>query len=365
MTIQNFPNGAGVFWPRMPLADSVINITATAHTIDADGEKVGWVFQATKSGAISGIEFLAKAVTASGDIDFRVETVSLVTSAPSGTLWATNTNKIQDVPSAGWQAATLTANATVSRGDMVAIVIEANSTNTPDLTVGGLDVSHEDNRTQPYCQTYVSSWSGITREGILAVKMSDGSFMYIPWFPPVVSYTSLTVEQDTDPDEVGIKFQIPFPADISGMWIYNIKIASGNVIFKLYDSDGSSVLSTITIDEDSLLNNRSMRIYWLDADIALSKDTWYRLTFQPDGTTGGGNTFTYYTVNAAANLDGVEGGQKIIMTERTDGGAWTDTDTRRPFMGIVLNGFDDGTGGGGGNQGISQGLHTIGSQVSA
>jgi len=51
-------------------------------------------------------------------------------------------------------------------------------------------------------------------------------------------------------------------------------------------------------------------------------------------------------VALAAAMDGFPGGQNVHRTERTDLGAWTDTTTKRPWMGVLLTGFNDGAGGG-------------------
>jgi len=59
-------------------------------------------------------------------------------------------------------------------------------------------------------------------------------------------------------------------------------------------------------------------------------------------------------------LDMLSGGQAFHFSSRADAGAWSDTTTRRPIMGLILSAADDGVGGGGGmivNPGMSGGLN--------
>jgi hypothetical protein len=52
-----------------------------------------------------------------------------------------------------------------------------------------------------------------------------------------------------------------------------------------------------------------------------------------------------YSYGSDAIMNALPGGQDLYWGERTDGGSWTTTTTKRPNMGLWLDQFDDGVGG--------------------
>jgi hypothetical protein len=71
----------------------------------------------------------------------------------------------------------------------------------------------------------------------------------------------------------------------------------------------------------------------------------YRLIFKP--TTTSHVTLYHYDVPSNAHFAAAEVGIGWYYTQRTDGGSWTDTDTKRPLMGLLFDGVDVSGGGGG------------------
>jgi hypothetical protein len=114
----------------------------------------------------------------------------------------------------------------------------------------------------------------------------------------------------------------------------------------LYDSDGSTVLKSVSVDA-SLPPSSSVRAmgHLFDTSVDLAANTYYRAVIKP--TSGSSITFRYLSMSSATWRQQLPGGEEFEMTERTNGGAWTETNTKRPAISLIVEAFDDGAGGGG------------------
>lgn len=310
----------------------------TSNLINADTKKHAFILQAPKTGNIHKILFRSNTAATADTFDVRVETVDATTGDPSGTLWGTNTNATVNVNAAGTVfTATLTADAAVTIGDIFAI--------TWVPTAGSVSVSfcmfNDVLSGFPYTDLYGgASWTKATSAPVVGIEYSDGTYHAMPGTFPFSALNTNTYNSGSTPDERGLKFQLPCPCTVSGFWVDMDN--DGDLTVKLYDSDGSTVLQSLAIDKDLRANtNYSVQLYRFAATQALLANTYYRLTLVP----GASNvTSADFDVPSAAALDQIGGGQNFHHTQRTDAGAWTDTTTKRPFMGLIVNGFDDATG---------------------
>ena len=75
----------------------------------------------------------------------------------------------------------------------------------------------------------------------------------------------------------------------------------------------------------------------------LSINSNYRLVLKPGASDIKNDE---WVVDSASILDAWEGGSKMHLTTRVDAGSWTETTTTRPDMGLIIDQFDDGVGGG-------------------
>lgn len=326
-----------------------------ALVIDAASEKVGCVIQAPKTGTIDRVLFATATVTTGATVDVRVETVSTTDGLPTGTLFGTNTNASKVIANGDDNThieTTLTAGASVTRSDILALVVS-----NPAASFGNMQIAAHLGSARsgafPYTCHFTASWAAqvaANHSVAFAVRYSDGA-----WYPvcpnalPVLTILSSSFASNSTPDERGLKFKFPWPVRVRGFWMYGDTDPANSTV-NLYDSDGSAVLNSLAIDKDQMANEIARNRWYLFDDVhELAADTFYRLTLVPDTTTS--VTLGGFTVGAAAYLDAAPCGQNFHYTERTDAGAWTDTTTQRPFMGLLLDGFDDGAGGGGGGGG--------------
>jgi len=81
------------------------------------------------------------------------------------------------------------------------------------------------------------------------------------------------------------------------------------------------------------------------ADISLLGSTNYRVAVKP--TSANNCQLRDHDLPGAVYMDAIEGGQNWHYTERTDAGAWTQTTTKRPWIGLLVTANDDGVSTGG------------------
>ena len=310
----------------------------SSNVIDAANEKSGGILQIPFTGTLSKIGWRTGTVTTGATVDVRVETVDPATGLPSGTLFGTNSNADQVVDAADdntWFVTTLTTGPSVTKGDMIAIVI-AN----PGASFGDMQISCiQGEGGITYGLLFTTSWAKTVNRGpVNYLEYSDGSIHSMPMFiAPFTNFVSLTFNNNSTPDEIGIIFQFPFPFRVTGFWA-RVDVDS-LVDVKLYDSDGSTVLQSFTLDPDIRRANTVIdyRMFF-SGESSLKADTNYRITVTPTGSM----RFQEYTLDKATAMDALMGGQNVHKTERTDGGSWTETTTKRPRIGLMVDGFDDG-----------------------
>lgn len=355
-----------MYYPSAPLSQNgAPNLGTGSFVLDGASEKAAQIFAASATKSIRKVYFRTAGVTTGATLDVRIETVD-ASGDPSGTLWATDTNishVLADTDDNNWNlTAALTADASVTRGDKFAVVI-AN----PAASFGNFQLnSCNDEETSgfPYADLFTASWAKVNQRLLITVEYSDGS--YEPLFGsthPGAPVNNNTFNSGTATNERGNIFQIPFPARATGCWA--VLDADGPFAVKLYDSNGTDVLCTTGTHASALRPITTPGHFFLPftATANLAKDTNYRIVIVPTSTT---NIITYdFEVPAAAFMDSFPGGQKVHQTIKTSGN-WAEDNTNRVYVGVQLDAFDDGTAvGGGGDMGLNQTLHTIGSGIQA
>ncbi len=322
----------------------------TGYPMDATGEQIAFIFKIPKSGTITTLSIRTGAVTVTDTLKLGLYTVD-TSNNPTTTAYGSMTAGTQALPASNtWYDVTLGGNCTATAGDVVALVIEFNSYVAGNLniaTLGGTSGSHANICGFPESRQYTASWAAIPTRPLFALTYSGPSYGFIYGAYPVSAITETNFNSSSTPDERGLKFSLPFPARLSGFWfncLVNNVLGAADIV--LYDTDGTTVLQTCSVDFQKVNATPRMFYFQFATAQALSKDVYYRLVIKPTTTTS--NAYYSFTVSAAGLLDCFEGGQNFHLTTRTDAGAWTDTTTQRPYIGLILDQLDDGVGGGGG-----------------
>jgi hypothetical protein len=332
----------------MPGIDSYTG--ATAHTsilLDAADEKAAFIFLAPKTGSIRKLGFRTNTVTTGATVDVRLETVNASTGEPTGTLAGTNTNVALVIGNGDdntWFTVTLTADAAVTFGDPLALVIV-----NPSGTPGTLNIANGYGANQsmalPYVALFTASWTKTASSMIpFYVEYSDGSTLNAGG-APISAQSAVTFNSGSVVDERSLYFQIPFPAKLGAVELL-ITGWTGDAEVILYDSDGTTPLGTISVDQSVTRGATAtfMRLRF-SAAITLAASTNYRLALKPTSTS---DVIWYETVyDSTAIMNSVDGGANFHLSTRVDAGSWGQTTTRRPCVSLLFSAVDDGTGSGG------------------
>lgn len=343
------PLDGGIYLPSIVYGEPAIGNLL----IDASGEKVALIFQAAFTGNLRTIMFRTATVTTGGTVDVRLETVDATSGDPDGTLVGTNTNASVVIAAADDNTvftATLTADAAVTRGNLYAVVIVAGSPGNINIATFDIDATSTG---FPYGDLYTTSWTKQARRMLCAVADSSGVFYNIAGVTFFSSITERNFGNSSTPDVWGIRFQVPFPCTIRGFWM--TAELDGDATVKLYDSDGVTVLTSVTFESSQRGSAAEVtHRHAFPADVSLAKDTYYYLGLEPVFST----TVGFYTaaLPSLAVMDAWDGGALVHVASAKDPsgtGSWTHHNNGtdgylKAWMGVELSAFDDGTGGGGG-----------------
>lgn len=298
--------------------------SSSSVTLNTAGHKLGHILRAPKDGTISAIIFRFGAITTGGDLDIRVETVNTgsFSAAPSGTLWAANTNVVLAAITGmanAWQTVTLTSGAAVTRGQLLAVVLGNVTGNYSARIAGNVPQS------EIYPTVYTASWAVQNACSEIFLQYSDGSFFSQE--ATLGDCIGFSIATNTNPDEMGNKFTMPFSATFGGADV-GVEFDGGGEIV-LYD-DSNTVLSSISL-LSNVRNNNSVGTLRVDMPaVNLISGSTYRIVFKPASTSS--NMITYMEVPSDAARESVIGGGICSYTARTDAGAWTDVLTRQTLV---------------------------------
>lgn len=340
-------NGPEIYVPPMFGGGVSAPSASTQATINATGDKWGYVLKAGKTGNIHKIYARFGTVTTPQTVDARVETIS--SRVPSGTLFGTNTNGNMTPVSDTVVAATLTADAAVTKGQAFALSFVVPSGTPNFIALAGY--GEAPSGFMPYwCDGSSGTYSAKLNGGMLnfACEYDDGSFGYIPYALPVAAANIQTFNSGSTPDEIALYFQLPFSARVAGGWLAVDLDNSMDVV--LYDSDGTTALQTVALANTERSSTSGLAPYYFlfDTPQTLAADTYYWLSCKP----GASNVTVYsYSVGSSTIWDQTMpyGGQLFNYSSRTDAGSWSQNANRRVLAGVLLDGVDVSSGSSGGH----------------
>lgn len=321
-------------------------------TLNASGDRIGFVIQCPKAGVLDKFEFRTNAVANNPDNGIRpsFQTIDLATGFPDGTqdqfrdITGTITADTWQVPGLMTSDGTDTGTKrTVAAGELLGCVVDFVSFVASDsfqvATLGS---------TAPIRNQYMADGStgayamNATNMPILALKYDDGTYatFTLPFWP-VQNWNAIATGTGTTPDERALKIvALPLAMRTTGVWV--LGDLDGTIDLVLYNA-ASGVIDTISLDPDVRNAGNSARQFalWPNGPHTLSAGVVYRVAVKPTSAT------TCYVetieVPSSGYMQCLPGGSNLILSTRTDGGAWSDDATRRPMITLEINGIDPGS----------------------
>ncbi|KKK95576.1 hypothetical protein LCGC14_2671420 [marine sediment metagenome] len=247
MTFQTLQGG--LVFPNFPPVLATVVVASLAEAAD----RVGFIFRAPKTGTIDQFELHGDPVVmnAASRIRFSFQNVSAGDGFPDGVQ-----DQFRDVAATdfgaleGWKKPhkALTSDGTdtgskrsVTRGDVLAGVLQFQIFTAGDqFDVYGIAPALP-NLAFPYMAhldfSVSASWVMNVNAPLFGVRYSDGSTPVVaPLIVPDIHIAAtVSIDTGTTPDEVGIRFRLPFPVKVGALWgvITNLS-GAGDFDLKLY-----------------------------------------------------------------------------------------------------------------------------------
>lgn len=335
-------------WPQLHHTDTAFN----AKLIDASAEKVAFLFQAPKAGTLDGFQFgLGTVGTApssglkcsfqdpdasNGDPDGTADEYRVVTSGLTSNTWVDPGILSSDGTDGGTKR-------TVTRGQWLYAVIEFESFDAGDsLNINTQSLPAATGGRHGMVNVYIASWAlDKTSVPNMALLYNDATFGRLgPSGLAAESISYLDLGADKDPDEAGLKFQVPLPIKVDGLALDATYGANASWDMVIYDGSDVEQGST-TIDGDMHAGSWWGGKYaYFDSEIELAADTDYRIVIKPS-TSGSAMYMEYYeTGSPVSRASNAAASTNLALTYRTNGGSWTDSSTAIPFMSLLISEID-------------------------
>lgn len=308
----------------------------STYALDDNNDAVSTRFYMPRTGTISKVGVYVTAITGTPPA-YNVGLMTVDKSGnPTTTPYGGGAITSYSFGTTGWIWVTLGTAAVGTAGDLVSASIWPNLTaGTPSagacITVRDpAVVTNTETPGNPRCAATWYRQAGLT----LGAMYSDDSIGL-----PAITAQYLDYDSGGTPDEAGALFQLPFAAVSSGAVICTrAELSVSDYTIKLYDASNTLLSSTaIDVSQHGGDSSNTLLLTWGTA-VSLTADTNYRLTVVPSTTNDVDLTVVY--CNESASRAWFTEGTRWQMTQRTDAGAWTETATALPMMGLVLSSFD-------------------------
>lgn len=327
-------------------------LTYNTHAMTATGHLVGMVVEIEEAGVLDWFEFRTATVSNNPDNGLRLSFQGLQSDGtPNGTpaqfadvtgtinsnTWYEPDNIMTHDGTGGGTPRT------VARGDRIACVIGFPSFVAGDsVQIASLAIATSVTRLNQYVVHFTTSWAA--QQGslpVIALRYSDGTYRTVSACTPSLpasALTTTTYNTGSAADEIALRFQLPTTKRVSGAWV---RVDSDNAYDVVLYNNASSVLQSKTMASGQRASTGAgWALVTFDTPQELTANTTYRLSMKP--TSGSSISVYDYSIPANTHLGATEMGDEWYFSSRADAGAWTDDDTRVPFLSLVIDGEDEG-----------------------
>lgn len=329
-------------WPGNTIGMNATPGLTAGDTLDAAGEYTALVICAPFDMVVSHVGFKAQAVAGSPTGTISIETVTAATGVPSGTLWSTNTNVTTATLTTTFALHALTAAATITKGQMFAVVFTYASGTSFNVSTNALSASAVSG--VPYRVTNVTG--SAVKTGVIGMDVVLGSstsaFYSLPLLLPAASVAS-NAFNNTSSARRGARFQVPFKCVAVGFRTYQ-GTAVGDYVGALETDAGAVISSSDTAFEGDISSALATALcnVFFDNEVELSPGIWYRLSQQPSSATNI-NIYTATVPSADTNYcQAWPGGANFYYCTFATSLPWTDVNTQVPYLDLLIGKVDMG-----------------------
>ena len=342
----------------LPRPDNGANQKATGHIINGASDIIEYALNVDASGTIESVHLETGTIVATGNIHVAIQRMGSSANGPDGhgdgtdVVFATQSITVSNTTHEfGPLTDDGTASGTkmvVSAGDVIAVRIKrgtSSSFNGPFLFINSGAAAVESMDQVPQLTPNLfrstnggSTWSFTQGMANCAIEYEDGSFVRQGmacvefFFQP----DSFTIGLNTTPDEIGIRIIPESTIQVSGFTTLG---DNGEAECKVYDASDTVLTSVKTGFHGGSSGHSQKRTHFFPEHVTLIGGEVYRLTLSYLSAAAG-QGLAGYDVALNKRLASQPAGIECYRTERTDGGAWTDTTDQRLAIWFVVNGID-------------------------
>lgn len=371
MAIQSVP---AFPWPAHPMWRSgatAYQLTTNTYTIDSSSDRVALIFQAPKTGTLDRMEFNVAGGTALQDIRAGWQDVGLATGFPDGVY-----DQYADLTgySAGWQVPSYFgasgggsgAKRSVTQGDLLAFVLSSTG-GSPNITITSLAIGGGQGPILPQGAANLTGNYGLNAQQQPVCSLYyDGETDATPinWWSLGAHTISTANIISSGVRQAGLAFTLPFSCRLAGFAaMVDVDV---DLLVRLYDSATNDALAsayTLGKDVPGAHSGAGLLELRFPSAVSITANQKYRAVLENTAATN--CAIRYMDFNDNGDVAGWGGGKNCFWTQSNlayaslvNEASWTDTDSRVPFMYLLIDGLDDGASGGGGGT-----VYVPGSQV--
>jgi hypothetical protein len=341
MTLVSLPRPTPLFGPF--LSPFGVPAAATAATLTSAGHYYSFITSVQEDMVITHVGFRAGTATGSPQCTVSIETVD-TSGNPAGSAGFGSTNSASTAITAGWMLIALGAGATIPRGSLFAVKIAFDS-GTSQVIQHISNTGTPTGTSIPYLviNTGSPAKSSISNLIQLALGSSATTFYGVPFAMGADTYSAGTFANTNSPKR-GLKFTPNFNCRAIGIRFY-AATATGDYNIGLYTGDASGTElsnSSTAIEGAATPNSHSTHNVYFDNPVTLTAGTAYRVAIEPTSATNCNvSTITLPSADYFSSLLVGSGRYSSLVS-----GTWTDSTTQIPYMDVIVDQIDDGTGSG-------------------
>lgn len=351
----------GLWWPEPMVPNIGATIFNTSGVLDAAADRISAVFPCPKAGNLGYVGFRTGAVTTSEALKISFQTIDVATGSPDDTVDQYRVHAGAFAANTWYTTGLITDDGTdtgakraVARGEYVGVVVQFDAFSAGNLVISRITGGGGGGTSGLYQNLFAYSTANLTgtyaKSGLnqpdFYIQYDDSSTAYIPMIWPFSAATNTAFKNDSATAERGLRFQVPFAAKVGGFWYAQLAATTGDFELRLYGSDGTTILGTCALDQNIRVSTYGYGYCSLPTEITIAAATTYFIGLDPTTTTT--TEIDTWTVPAVGAWDQTSCGQGCYSVSRAaqGAGAWTETTTTRPLMGIIITALDDGAAGG-------------------